>query len=295
MQITIHTDGACDIHAKNQPGGWAAILRAVDAKGELLKEKVLSGGAETTTNNQMELTAVIEGIKALQHPTKVIVLTDSRYVMNIATGKMKATRNKKLWQMFFRNAKKHEIEWRYVAGHSGDVLNDRCDRLAVQEKRSRAILDSTNEHRDLPAPATDVSIYISTVYDKNKTACAYAAQIIYCDSAREIKGLLHGNSEQEATLIATAKALEYLRPKEGATVYTAQEYLSKGMNKWMSVWQKNGWKTRGGKAVRYQSRWQYLHDLSKGRALNVQFVKNRSGVPYFRLGKEIAAGLIDRD
>ena len=68
MQITIYTDGACDIHAENKPGGWAAILQAIDDQGDLLKETVISGGAEHTTNNQMELTAVIEGLKKLSEP-----------------------------------------------------------------------------------------------------------------------------------------------------------------------------------------------------------------------------------
>ena len=64
MQITIYTDGACDIHADNQPGGWAAILLAIDENGKVIREKVISGGAENTTNNQMELQAVIEGLKS---------------------------------------------------------------------------------------------------------------------------------------------------------------------------------------------------------------------------------------
>lgn len=295
MHITIYTDGACDIHAENQPGGWAAILRAVDGKGKLVKERVLSGGAESTTNNQMELTAVIEGLKALKRPADVTVFTDSRYVLDIASGNKKATRNKKLWQIFFRQAEKHRIEWKYVAGHSGDALNERCDRLAVKEKRSRAYLDTTRSDVGDSRLATDVSIYVSTVYDKNKKACAYAAQVIYRESAREIKDLLHGNSEQEATLIGTIKALECLQPGESATVNTAQEYLSKGMNEWLPIWVKKGWKTRDGKPVKYRRHWQRLREFSKGRVLNVQFVKKRKSVPYFQLGKEIAAALINRD
>ena len=138
MQITIYTDGACDIHADNQPGGWAAILRAADASGAIVKETVLSGGAESTTNNQMELTAVIEGIKALKKPAEVTIFTDSRYVIDIARKAKGAKLNRALWQAFFDIAGPHQIDWRFVKGHAGDALNERCDRLAVAEKNRRA-------------------------------------------------------------------------------------------------------------------------------------------------------------
>ena len=88
MQITIYTDGACDIHADNQPGGWAAILCASDECGNVIKESIVRGGREMTTNNQMELTAVIEGLKALKRSSNITVVSDSRYVIDIA-GKAK--------------------------------------------------------------------------------------------------------------------------------------------------------------------------------------------------------------
>ena len=131
MQITLYTDGACDIHAENQPGGWAAILRAVGDDGEVIREKVISGGAEHTTNNQMELTAVIEGLRLLTQATGLTIVSDSRYVIDIATNKKKAVKNKALWKNYFQLAKVHYMEWTYVAGHSGNELNERCDKLAV--------------------------------------------------------------------------------------------------------------------------------------------------------------------
>lgn len=297
MKIMLYTDGACDVHAANQPGGWAAILLAVDRRGKLAKERVLTGGAEATTNNQMELTAVIEGLKALTRSAKVTVVTDSLYVMNIASGKMKVTRNKKLWQKFFRVAQAHQLDWKYVAGHSGDAMNERCDRLAVKEKekrrRRRSRLES--EASSVGADETDTSIYISTVLNKKKGACAFAAQIVYRDSAQEVKDLLHGNSEQEATLIAAIRALEQLRQHESATVFTAQEYLSKGVNQWMPAWIKRNWKTRDGEPVKYRRHWQRLGELMQGRAVHFRFVKARNNIEHFQLGKEIAAGLLNRD
>lgn len=295
MQITIYTDGACDIHAENQPGGWAAILQAVDEDGKLVRERVISGGAEGTTNNQMELRAVIEGLKAFKGPAKVTVVTDSRYVIDVATARKKATRNKKLWQEFFKVAEIHLIGWKYVAGHSGDAMNERCDRLAVKERRSRSYVDAGGNEGDIAGPETDAAIYISTVMDSKKRACAYAAQLIYRESAQEISEVLHGNSELETTLIGTIRALEKLRPDESATVYTAQEYLSKGMSNWLPTWIEKGWKTRDGQPVKYRRHWQRLRELCKGRAIYFQFVRRRKSVPYFQLGKEIAAGLLNRD
>ena len=89
MEITIYTDGACDIHAENKPGGWATILVATNDNGKPIKETVLSGGQEMTTNNQMELMAVIEGLKSLSKPTNVTVVSDSKYVINTVTKNFK--------------------------------------------------------------------------------------------------------------------------------------------------------------------------------------------------------------
>ena len=295
MQITIYTDGACDIHAENRPGGWAAILRAVDKDGKLLKETVISGGAENTTNNQMELTAAIEGLEALNRPATVTIVTDSRYVKDIASGAKKETRNKNLWQRYFRQAEKHRIRWKHVAGHSGDPLNERCDRLAVKEKRSRSYLHSGSADASDAAAESDASIYISTAVDAKKKLTAFAAQIIYKGGAEELSDRFHGNSELETTLMGAIRSLERLRKNESATVYTAQEYLAKGMNSWARAWCKNNWKTKDGNPVKYKRHWQRLRELSGGRAVHFQFVKRRKNVPYFTIGKEIAASLLNRD
>ena len=295
MQITIYTDGACDIHAENQPGGWAAILLARDERGTLLKETVLSGGAEATTNNQMELTAVIQGLKALKSPAQVTVVTDSRYVIDVASGAKKSRVNGSLWVAYRAAAAAHSIDWTHVAGHSGDALNERCDRLAVQEKRARAIPPAQHAHPPTPDPATDAAIYISTAADKSKSASAFAAFVIRGRDTAEISGRLPGKSELEATLIAALRALESLPAKESAAVHTAQEYLAKGMNAWAAQWQRNGWKTKGGQPVKHKRHWQRLRDLCQGRQVHFQFVKSRDGLPYFQQGKEKAAALLQGD
>ena len=139
--ITLYTDGACS--GNPGPGGWACVLVYKD------KEKELSGGEKETTNNRMEMTAVIEGLKALKEPCVVELYTDSKYVLEGATkwlqgwqekGWKKADKkpvlNVDLWQVLADLFAGHEIHWHWVKGHAGDPYNERVDALAVSERDS---------------------------------------------------------------------------------------------------------------------------------------------------------------
>jgi len=134
-RVDIFTDGACS--GNPGPGGWAAILRAGG------HEKELSGGDRATTNNRMELMAVIKALEALKQPSAVIVHTDSRYVMDGATKWMKnwkkngwktadkkPVKNEELWRALEDAAAPHAVSWRWVEGHSGHTENERADALA---------------------------------------------------------------------------------------------------------------------------------------------------------------------
>lgn len=133
--VEIWTDGAC----KGNPGigGWGALLRS----GEHSKE--LFGGERSTTNNRMELTAVVEALRALKQPSGVTVHTDSSYVMNgmktwIAgwkrngwqTSARKPVKNVDLWQALDAEVARHQVQWVWVKGHAGDPGNERADQLA---------------------------------------------------------------------------------------------------------------------------------------------------------------------
>ena len=133
--VHIYTDGACK--GNPGPGGWGALLLYGDRQKELI------GGENPTTNNRMELTAVIEALVSLKRRCHVIVHTDSQYVrLGITewlpawmqrgwkTARKKPVKNADLWQRLFDAAGKHEIEWRWVRGHSGNVGNERADELA---------------------------------------------------------------------------------------------------------------------------------------------------------------------
>ncbi|GAB4176009.1 MAG: ribonuclease HI [Rhodocyclaceae bacterium] len=133
--VEIFTDGACS--GNPGPGGWGALLRSGD------HEKELYGGEPSTTNNRMELTAVIEALAALRRPVPVRLYTDSQYVQKgisewlrawkargWRTADRRPVKNVDLWQALDRVASQHRVEWHWVRGHSGHAENERADRLA---------------------------------------------------------------------------------------------------------------------------------------------------------------------
>jgi len=133
--VEIYTDGAC--RGNPGPGGWGVVLRLND------REKELYGGESATTNNRMELTAVIRGLEALKRPSRVRVYTDSQYVQKgisewihgwkrngWRTADKKEVKNKELWLELDELRKRHDIEWHWVKGHAGHPENERADALA---------------------------------------------------------------------------------------------------------------------------------------------------------------------
>ncbi len=134
-KIEVFTDGACS--GNPGIGGWGAVLRYGKA------EKELCGAHDATTNNRMEMTAVISALKALKEPCEVDLYTDSQYVMKGATEWMdgwvkngwrtankKPVQNSDLWQEIFHLKRTHRIIWHWVKGHAGHPENERCDLLA---------------------------------------------------------------------------------------------------------------------------------------------------------------------
>lgn len=136
--VEIYTDGAC---AGNPgPGGWAAILIYER------KEKELWGNDPSTTNNRMELTAALQGLKALKYPCRVSLYSDSAYLVNAfnngwlrkwqvngwKNARKEPVENQDLWQELLALSSLHEIAWNKVKGHADNVYNNRCDKLAVE-------------------------------------------------------------------------------------------------------------------------------------------------------------------
>lgn len=135
-RVELITDGAC--LGNPGPGGWAALLRF----GQV--EKLLTGNASDTTNNRMELKAVIEGLRALKEPCSVNILTDSQYVMNAfekgwivnwqrngwRTADKKPVKNQDLWEKLDALLQVHQVGWTWVKGHNGHVDNELVDAAA---------------------------------------------------------------------------------------------------------------------------------------------------------------------
>ncbi len=142
--MEIFADGACS--GNPGPGGWGALLRY---KGV---EKELSGFDPMTTNNRMEMTAVIEALGALKEPCSVVICTDSQYLRDgitswihkwkrngwLTSGR-EPVKNKDLWEALDEAVQRHRVEWKWVKGHAGHPENERCDALARQAVRNGAV------------------------------------------------------------------------------------------------------------------------------------------------------------
>ncbi|HEX2789781.1 MAG TPA: ribonuclease HI [Steroidobacteraceae bacterium] len=145
--VDIYTDGAC--RGNPGPGGWAAVLSAAG------REKEISGAQHQTTNNRMELQAVIAALQALKKSVDVRLYTDSQYVRRgilewlpqwkargWKTADKKPVKNQDLWQLLESVAARHRIEWHWVPGHAGIPGNERCDALANAAIDGLLALDS---------------------------------------------------------------------------------------------------------------------------------------------------------
>ncbi len=136
-KVIVYTDGACS--GNPGPGGWGAWLVSGN------HDKELTGGMKETTNNQMELTAAIEGLKSLKSPCEVTLYTDSVYVKDgitkwihnwkkngWRTANRKPVKNAELWQALELAVDRHDVTWKWVKGHAGDPGNEKADELARQ-------------------------------------------------------------------------------------------------------------------------------------------------------------------
>ena len=138
-----YTDGACS--GNPGVGGWGAVLLA-EKNNKIIKRKEISGGLVDTTNNQMELIAAIETLKALKKYTEICIITDSNYVKkgitewlpswkknNWKTSSKKEVKNRKLWEELEELVNRNKVDWLWVKGHAGNVENERADFLAREE------------------------------------------------------------------------------------------------------------------------------------------------------------------
>jgi ribonuclease HI len=144
LEVTMYTDGACRGNPDG-PGGYGVVLEYVDKEGKLYK-KELSGGYISSTNNRMELMAVLKGLEAIKKPCNIKIYSDSQYIVNAFNkgwlnnwilnnwkrGKKKEpVKNDDLWKSIVKAKEKHKVEFIWVKGHAGHPQNERCDELAT--------------------------------------------------------------------------------------------------------------------------------------------------------------------
>lgn len=255
-RVTIYTDGGADPNPG--PGGWGVVL-IFESEGKV-STKELSGDAQDTTNNRMELTAAIEALRALKVPCEVEFYADSQYIVrgmtewlpdwqrtNFKKGKVE---NADLWRALIAEAERHTIHWRWVKGHNGNKYNERADQLAT------AAMPRTPEQAE---PAR------SRIY--TRVSCvggvgAWAALIVQPDGERLITGGEPKTTPNRLDLLAAIAALEALADGEPAQFFTANSYLHTGITQWVKGWKKYNWQKKTGGKVQYRDLWERLDALS---------------------------------
>jgi ribonuclease HI len=268
-QVTIYSDGGC--RPNPGTGGWGAVLLFKDG------QKELSGGARESTNNQMELTAVITALDSLEQPYQVDLYTDSKYVKQGITEWMagwvrkgwrtssgKPVQNQELWEKLYAATQRHDIRWKWVKGHAGHVYNERVDQLATAEIER---LTGKTFARPTPETVTEsdaaVKIYVGAVYSYEDKAGGWGAVVVSTDGAQELSGSERNSTDNQLILTASIAALDSLKAATSAAVYTDSEYLQKGMSQWIKGWMKKDWKTSSGQPVKNRELWERLQKAAQ--------------------------------
>ncbi|HQE19023.1 MAG: ribonuclease HI [Aggregatilineales bacterium] len=280
--VTIYTDGGAEPNPG--PGGWGVVL-IHDATGRV---KELSGGDPATTNNRMELTAAWAALDALKQPCKVVLHSDSAYVVQGMTRwvekwardgwvrgrKKEPIPNADLWQLLRAAAAPHDITWRWVKGHSGDPYNERADALATRE--IRAIYEEIRASE----PA-DAEIYL--VVSARGAQGFWAASIRYQGEEYLIYGREENMTANQLDILAAASALSDIPEGSTVRIYSLSDYLRNGASQWIKNWKQRGWVTRAGEEVKNRELWEWLDDEMSRREVEWPSVKED---PSFELAFE---------
>lgn len=258
-EITIYTDGGSDPNPGI--GGWAAILRFG------AHERVLTGNDPETTNNRMELTAAVEALRVLKRPCAIQFYTDSQYLRRGITEwiegwaakgwKSKAGKpiqNVDLWQTLWPLVQQHEIEWHWVKGHAGNLLNERVDVLARQARLDITPDESISD--DIP------KLFIKGVYKGKLKAGAWATIIEQDGETEQLSGTETNNAtNNRMELVAAIEGILQFPAGSPIQIFTASDYLYQGITKWIIGWRKRNWIKRDESPVANADLWQALDQL----------------------------------
>jgi ribonuclease HI len=274
-EVVIYTDGACDPNPG--PGGWAALLMFG------LHRKTLSGHDRTTTNNRMELQAIIGALQALTQPCQVRLHTDSEYVrkgvtLYLSRWKAKGWRtagkqtvaNRDLWETLDAATQRHQVEWLWVKGHAGDEHNEEVDRLAV----------SMIPRSALPlAEAGAAHLFAGASCLGAAGPGGWAAVVRAGESTRELSGREAETSANRLHLLAVARGLASLPEQATVHVYTPSDYVAQGAESWLKGWARGGWRTKGGQPVKHADVWQAIQQAQAARQVHWHCLKTEAARP----------------
>ncbi len=254
-KVVIFSDGGADPNPGI--GGWAALLAYGD------HEKVLTGNDPKTTNNRMELQAAISALRALKRPCQIEFHTDSQYVQRGITDGVKKwaaagweTKNGRpipnadLWQELRELVERHEINWHWVRGHSGDVANERVDQLA-REARLR-ITPRINLKAGVPR------LYLRVSCKGNPGPGAWAIALESGDEWEMLTGVEASTTNNRMELTAAIQGLQLLGASSQVQIFTTSDYLYQGATQWVRGWQSRAWQKKDGQPVANADLWRTL-------------------------------------
>ena len=293
-EIIIYTDGACSPNPG--PGGWGAIILQ-----EGKKPVELSGSGGESTNNRMELTAVISALAEIKTPHRITLYTDSQYVKNgitswidgwqkknWQTADKKPVKNVDLWKALLEQVKRHHVSWEWVRGHAADPWNERADELAVAARKKE-----TAGTRSVPVDKQSVSpekVYLYTGVTCKHSSGIGAWCVILC-WRRHVK-VMGARAEwltaNQLYINAVIEGLSTLTRQFPVEVHTHSGYLKDGATSWLSGWQKRNWLTREGAPVSNRELWQKLAALLKRFEVSFHLDDRDNPLCFMQEAKELA-------
>jgi ribonuclease HI len=269
--VIVYTDGACDPNPG--PGGWAAILRYGS------REKVISGGHPQTTNNRMELHAALSALRTLKRSCRVTLHTDSKYLRRGITEWLPAwqrrawrtsdrrpVQNQDLWQALAVEIERHQVEWRWVRGHTGNPLNERVDRLARAAIRGpdASAMDSSSKPAKV---ASMVQLFTRASCLGASGHGGWAIVIRRGDAVESRSGSAAKTTANSMELQAAIQALSSLSEPSQVQLYTVSKYLYQGITHWIVGWETREWRTKEGRSVRHRELWLALQEAIDGHQI----------------------------
>lgn len=259
-KVIIYSDGGSDPNPGI--GGWAAILQF----GE--HEKVVTGNDPDTTNNRMELTAAVNALATLKRPCSIEFYTDSQYLRRGITewidgweakgwksSSGKPIQNVDLWKALRPLVKQHTIEWHWVKGHAGNVMNERVDVLARQAR-----LDITP---DDTLPDDVPKLYVRSSYKGKLNHGAWGAVLEIDGETEQFSGTAVNTTNNRMEITAAIEGILHLPAGSSLQLFTTSDYLYQGITKWIKGWRKRNWVKRDDTAVANADLWQALDQLSQ--------------------------------